>query len=169
MRHYQSPPPRGKLTHKNMEKNNTSTYITIAIIIVLIIGALFYFKGGKEEAFQNEQNGQAVAGALRVTEVKTRLLDSFPLQVEVAARGELPDTCTTVGNVVKTQKGNTFFITITASREAGKVCAQVVTPFEKKILLDAAGLAAGAYIVNVNGVTATFTLTASDVFQGGKM
>ncbi|MEK9183870.1 MAG: hypothetical protein AAB890_02250, partial [Patescibacteria group bacterium] len=62
-----------------------------------------------------------------------------------------------------------FFITITASREADKICAQVITPFEKKILLDVAGLAAGTYTVNVNGVTATFTLTASDVFQGGKM
>ncbi len=152
-----------------MEKNNTSTYITIAVIIVLIIGALFYFRGGKEEAVQNEENGQVVAGSLRVTEVKTKLLDSFPLQVEVAARGELPDACTTVGNIIKTQKGDTFFITITASREADKIFAQVIAPFEKKILLDVAGLAAGTYTVNVNGVTATFTLTASDVFQGGKM
>lgn len=152
-----------------MEKNNTSTYITIAIIIVLIIGAVFYFRGGKEGTVQEGQNNQAVTGALRVTEVKTKLLDSFPLQVEVAARGELPDACTMVGNVVKSQKGDTFFITITTSREADKICAQVITPFEKKVLLDVAGLAAGTYTVNVNGAIATFTLTSTDVFQGGKM
>lgn len=152
-----------------MEKNNTSTYIIIGIIIVLIIGALFYFKSGKKEAVQNEQNGQVAAGTLRVTEIKTKLLDSFPLQVEVTARGELPDACTTVGNVIKTQKGDTFFITITASREADKICAQILASFEKKIILDVAGLTAGVYTVNVNGAITTFTLTASDVFQGGKM
>ena len=150
-----------------MEKNNTSTYITIAVVIVLIIGALFYFRG--KAPTEEDQNGGVVAGTLQVTEVKTKLLDSFPLQVEVAVRGELPDACTTVGNVIKTQKDDAFFITITASREADKICAQVITPFEKKILLDVAGLAAGTYTVNVNGVTATFTLTASDVFQGGKL
>lgn len=150
-----------------MEKNNTSTYIIIGIIAVLIIGALFYFRG--KAPTKEEQNGGIVAGALQVTEVTTRLLDSFPLQVEVTARGELSDACTTVGNIIKNQKGNTFFITINATREADKICAQVVTSFEKKILLDVGGLAAGTYIVNVNGVTATFTLTASDVFQGGKL
>ena len=149
-----------------MEKNNTSTYIIIGIIVVLIIGALLYFRGGKEEPAQEEG---IVAGNLTVKEVQTRLLESFPLQVEVTARGELSDACTKVGNVIKTQKDKTFFITINASRDAGAVCAQVITPFEKKILLDVAGLAAGTYIVNVNGVTATFTLTPSDVFQGGKM
>lgn len=150
-----------------MEKNNTSTYIIIGIIAVLIIGAVFYFRGRQEPA--PEEQGGVVASTLTVNEVSAKLLPSFPLQVEVTTRGELSDACTEVGNVIKNQKGDTFLITINATRDADKICAQVITPFEKKILLDVGGLAAGTYIVNVNGVTATFILTASDVFQGGKL
>ena len=39
------------------------------------------------------------------------ILESFPVQVQVIARGNLPDPCTEVSEVLQEREGNTFFIT----------------------------------------------------------
>ncbi|MEZ4643216.1 MAG: hypothetical protein R3E31_10870 [Chloroflexota bacterium] len=86
------------------------------------------------------------------------LLESFPVQVNVAIFGMLPDGCTSLGAIDIEQNGNTFDITVHTVRPKGMMCTQVVSEFEESISLDVVGLKAGTYTVNVNGMSDTFTL-----------
>ena len=92
-----------------------------------------------------------------VDEIDILILDSFPVQINVMARGNLPDPCTEISEVLQEREGNTFFITIKTYRSPG-LCIQVIAPFEEIIPLEVYGLTAGTYTVDVNGVQGTFDL-----------
>lgn len=108
-----------------------------------------------------------VLGTAQVDSIEIVILESFPVQIHVLAKGHLPDSCTTIDQVTEEQDGDTFRVTITTARPEGEMCAQVLTPFEENIPLDVYGLAAGTYTVDVNGVTDTFTLDIDNVPQEG--
>jgi len=86
----------------------------------------------------------------------------FPVQIDVIARGNLPDPCTEISEVLQEREGNTFFVTIKTYRPPG-LCIQVLAPFEVKIPLNVYGLPAGTYTVDVNGVQDTFDLEVDPV------
>jgi len=86
-----------------------------------------------------------------VDEIDILMLESFPIQINVITRGNLPDPCTEISEVIKEREGNTFFITIKTCRSTG-FCIQVLAPFKEIIPLDVLGLPAGTYTVDVNGV-----------------
>ena len=97
-----------------------------------------------------------------VEEIEIVILESFPVQVQVIARGNLPDPCTEISEILQEREGNTFFITIKTYRSPG-FCIQVLAPFEEIIPLDVYGLPAGTYTVDVNGVQATFDLEVDNI------
>lgn len=102
--------------------------------------------------------GQAIVNGIDIM-----TLESFPVQVNVVARGELPDSCTAIDQVIS-QRGDTDFrVAVTTIRQPDQVCSQVVVPFEETISLDVAGLPAGTYQVSVNGVLDSFTLAVDNV------
>jgi len=96
-------------------------------------------------------------GLASVDEIDMLILESFPVQINVIARGNLPDPCTEISEVLQEREGDTFFITIKTYRSPG-FCIQVLAPFEQIIPLGVYGLPAGTYTVDVNGVQATFGL-----------
>ena len=98
-----------------------------------------------------------------VEEIEIVILESFPVQVQVIARGNLPDPCTEVSEVLQEREGDTFFITIKTYRSPG-FCIQVLAPFEEIIPLEVYGLPAGTYTVDVNGVQATFNLEVDNIW-----
>jgi inhibitor of cysteine peptidase len=98
-----------------------------------------------------------------VESVDVRILESFPVQVQVLAKGYLQDSCTKLDTTTQSLDSHTFIVTMTTSRPADLACTQVITPFEEPIPLDLAGLKAGTYMVTVNGVTGTFTLDVDNV------
>jgi hypothetical protein len=100
-----------------------------------------------------------------VENIEILILESFPVQVTVVVRGNLPDGCTTIDKVTVVQEGNTFQVTITTIRPVGIECTQALEPFEKVVALDVYGLPAGVYTVDVNGVTDTFELAVDNVPQ----
>jgi len=102
-------------------------------------------------------------GRAVVDSVDVNVMESFPVQVNVIARGNLPDACTTIGAVKLTPDGNTYRVEITTTRPADKACAEVLVPFEQNIPLEVRGLKAGTYTVDVNGVTGTFELPVDNV------
>jgi inhibitor of cysteine peptidase len=104
-----------------------------------------------------------VAGVAQVDSVEVLILESFPVQIHVVARGNLPDGCTTVDQVTQERDGNAFTVTITTIRPSGQVCTQALVPFERVIALDVLGLPAGVYTVTVNGVSETFELQVDNV------
>lgn len=94
-----------------------------------------------------------------VQSIEIQILESFPIQVNVIARGQLPDAgCTTISGASQTRTGNTFNVTITTKTDPTALCAQMLTPFEYVIPLDVSSLLPGPYIVNVNGVQGSFEL-----------
>ena len=107
--------------------------------------------------------GEMVVGLAGVESIEILILESFPVQVRAHVQGALSDACTRIGEVTQKRDGNTFEITITTARPKDLMCAQVITPFEESIALDVAGLKAGTYTVNVNGVSEQFTLATDNV------
>jgi len=97
-----------------------------------------------------------------VEEIEIVILESFPVQVQVIARGNLPDPCTEISEILQEREDDTFFITIKTYRSPG-FCIQVLAPFEEIIPLDVYGLPAGTYTVDVNGVQATFDLEVDNI------
>ncbi|MFO7664366.1 MAG: hypothetical protein R6X18_17480, partial [Chloroflexota bacterium] len=113
----------------------------------------------------DEASNQPVRGQAQVDEVEVLILESFPVQVSVIARGELPDSCTRIDEIISQRAEDTFRVAITTLRQPDTVCTQVIVPFEQTIALDVAGLPAGTNTVSVNGVPATFTLDVDNVLS----
>jgi inhibitor of cysteine peptidase len=101
-------------------------------------------------------------GLASVDEIEILILESFPVQINVIASGNLSDPCTEISEVLQEKEGNTFFITIKTYRSPG-FCIQVLAPFEEIIPLEVYGLPAGTYTVDVNGVQATFDLEVDNI------
>jgi hypothetical protein len=106
--------------------------------------------------------GSSISGEATVESVELLMLESFPVQVRAVVKGYTPDSCTTISDIKQERESNTFNVTIITTRPADLMCAEVITPFEETIPLDVVGLKAGTYTVNVNGVSATFTLSADN-------
>jgi hypothetical protein len=100
-----------------------------------------------------------------VDSIEILILESFPVQVNVRARGDLPDGCTSIDTVQTTKQGTTFAINITTVRQTGDLCTEALVPFEETISLEVLGLPAGTYSVNVNGINGSFTLQVDNVAQ----
>ncbi|MGB2783196.1 MAG: hypothetical protein WBC45_04565 [Atribacterota bacterium] len=96
-------------------------------------------------------------GFASVDEIEILILESFPVQINVAARGNLPDPCTEISEILQKKQGDAFYVTIKTYRSPG-FCIQVIAPFEEIIPLEVYGLPADTYTVDVNGVQDTFDL-----------
>ena len=103
-------------------------------------------------------------GLASVDEIDILILESFPVQINVIARGNLPDPCTEISEVLQEREGDTFFITIKTYRSPG-FCIQVLAPFEEIIPLEVYGLPAGTYTVDVNGAQDTFDLEVDNIIS----
>lgn len=101
---------------------------------------------------------EPLQGIASVDSIDIQLLESFPVQVNVRAHGNLPDGCTLIEQSRAEQQGNTFVVTISTIRPANMLCSQALVPFQEVVPLDVVDLPAGVYTVDVNGVTDSFTL-----------
>ena len=90
--------------------------------------------------------------------VDIRIQESFPVQVQAAVRGQLPDACAFVEATNVSVEGNTFYVSMTVARKPNMRCAQMLTPFEQIVPLETADLPAGTYNVQVGEVVAEFEL-----------
>ncbi|KAF5435570.1 putative zincin peptidase [Candidatus Methanophagaceae archaeon] len=136
--------------------------LTIAtIVVVLIWGCIWDDRSSSSPSptpTQTTTQGDETVNLANVNTIEIMLLESFPVQVNVGASGEHPDSYTKVDEITTRREGNTFVVTISAFRPADAMCAEVITPYEEVIALDAVGLKAGIYTVEVNGIRDTFEL-----------
>jgi inhibitor of cysteine peptidase len=107
--------------------------------------------------------GGASEGLAPVDEIDILILESYPVQVHVVARGQLSDAATVIDGVTQERAGDTIRVRVYTARDPDAIAAQVLTPFEETIPLDLRGLGIvpGVYTVDVNGVTAPLTLDAT--------
>lgn len=111
--------------------------------------------------------GEVILGTAAVRTVDILILESFPVQVQVRAAGDLPDGCTVLGEITQERQRSTFTVTIGTTRPADALCTEALVPFETTVALDVVGLKAGTYTVTVNGVSRTFTLGVDNVAPTG--
>jgi inhibitor of cysteine peptidase len=102
--------------------------------------------------------GNSGSDTVSVEQIEVQMLESFPVQVNVIARGQLPDACAFVERADQSRQGDRFEVSLTLARRPDARCAPMATPFEHTIALDVVGLAAGQYTVHVNGVEGSFEL-----------
>lgn len=139
---------------ENTGKMKNIVYIVVFLVVALILFVIFKKDGGDiaEDMLIEDAN---------VTEVDVVLLESFPVQIDVMVKGEMPDSCYELGDNTQRLIGDTFSVNLKMQKSSDpeSMCAQAITPFDTTISLDnVVGLSAGEYTVNVNGVEKTFTL-----------
>ena len=98
----------------------------------------------------------ATTGQAKVESIEIKVLETVPVEIEVIARGNLPDSCTQIDMDRVQHAGNTYTATVTTKRDTSASCTSSPVPFERTIPLDVFNLPAGLYTVNVNGVIGTF-------------
>ena len=131
---------------------NSKNNIILSAAVLLSIIFLFTGCNAPEPGIDNAN----------VTEIDILILESFPVQVHVVAKGYLPNPCTQIDEIIKSREGNDFTVTIKTQTSPGP-CIQVIKPFEETISLDDYGLSAGTYNVNVNGIEDSFTLDVDNI------
>lgn len=94
-------------------------------------------------------------GRARVERLEVSPLLPTRVQPRVVVHGTLPDACTELGREDLRRRGRRIHVTLSTRRESGAVCAQVVRPFSRTLLLPA-DLSPGFYTLEVNGVEAIF-------------
>jgi serpin B len=84
-------------------------------------------------------------------------------------KGTLADACTEINPISQRRdlQANTFWIEITTTRDPDAICTQALVDFTETVVLDVLDLPAGTYTVDVNGVSATFTLDVDNTAPGG--
>lgn len=85
-----------------------------------------------------------------------RVNGTNPVTVTVA--GTLPNPCYNLLPPEQSIEGSTITIRLTM-RPVGRMCAQVIKPFEETLPVEVTGLAPGQYTLVVNDVNTSFTLT----------
>src|SRR5574341_199782 len=101
---------------------------------------------------------QTVSREAQVHGVEIQITNTAPVQVSAVVRGNLTESCATLGESQVEYASNTFQITVYALSPGDRGCVQATTPFETTVPLDVADLPAGTYTVIANGVSAVFTL-----------
>jgi len=107
---------------------------------------------------------EAEAAPLRrsapVESLSAIVLDSIPAQLEVELGGSLADACTSIELVEKTSYPDDHRIRlgVESVRQPDSMCAQALTPYRLKVLLDVSALSAGEYVVEANGRETPFTI-----------
>ncbi len=130
--------------------------IILIVIVLVLVGAYIYWKKQKASA-PLEQTTIEFSDAV-VDEVLLSTSSSYPLTLTVTAKGNVPDGCTSISDIKFTQRDNTFYVTVTQSRDSSKMCTQALVSYERSINIPVDGLPLGSYIVDVNGIKKDYLL-----------
>ncbi len=99
----------------------------------------------------------------QVDSIDVQILESFPVQINVVAHGQLTEACAQLSDIKQRYEPHEFQIAIYTTSPTDRGCVQVITPFEKVIPLNVTDLPAGVYTVVVNGVRGSFKLDVDNV------
>jgi hypothetical protein len=138
----------------------------LQVLVLLLLGALVMTACGPQltetPMVETPADHDVVRGEAIVETIEITILESFPVQLRVVARGTLPDGCTEIDGIRQERDNQTFRVTIATARPADALCTEAIMPFEESISLDVYGLSAGSYTVDVNGITDTFELAVDN-------
>lgn len=86
-------------------------------------------------------------------------LDVKTATVTVTIMGDYPDGCTSLHEIEVGQDQNRVIpVVVTTQRDPEMMCTMALVPYTESFEIDVSGLPSGNYSVDVNGVTANFTI-----------
>lgn len=131
---------------------------------VLLLGFLVLSLGGCLSQTAPSPTAAAVPFQVApVNGIEVLKIASIPIQIRVVVHGNLPAACDILGKEGMVLDHYLIGVILPVERQAGVSCAGQPVPFEKVIALDLQSLQAGAYTIEVNGVSANFELTAQEL------
>ncbi len=95
---------------------------------------------------------------IEVVQLEVESSVGSPIPVKVRVSGNLPSTCSQMGEIWMRQEGPSFYVRLIASTPTGADCIQNTLPFWLEVPLNIVELPEGRYEVDVNGVTTSFKL-----------
>ena len=98
-----------------------------------------------------------------IEELDVLILESFPVQARLVIRGQLPDGCTTIHEILPEREGQVFTVRVITARPVDAACTEALVPFEESVALDVYGLEAGEYTVRVGDQETSFRLDVDNV------
>ena len=168
---------RSRLSTMLMEREHTlQPYLKLLLVLLVVLGMLFSACTPRGTSTVGNPTATAtsvptttvvptpvVLEGVVVDRVEIQVLESLPVQVQVAVYGKLPDACSLIEEVEHSREGNAYQVTLKIARRAEARCAPNPTPFEYTVPLEVIGLKAGSYTVDVHGVSGSFALAADNV------
>ena len=101
--------------------------------------------------------GDFIIADMPINDISVAILESFPVQVQVAVEGYLSDGCTELNEMTPRLEGNTIRSHVTTNRPKDAICIQIIKAFQDRIRLEG-DFPAGSYKVIVNGVEKEFRI-----------
>jgi hypothetical protein len=93
-----------------------------------------------------------------IDSLRTLVLQSDPVQVDLTINGNLPNGCTLLDGFSQTRQDTTFTVQILTSRLEQEVCTEALIPFSETLALEVADLPDGLYTIEVGDQTTSFIL-----------
>ena len=119
---------------------------------------LLIVKNGQFEIFEEIDNVTPethVIVDLPVESISVRILEIYPVQIDLVVEGILTDSCTTIYQTTQRREGDTVHVHITTKRPKDLACAAVISPIEVSVRLEGI-FEPGKYKLIVNGVEELF-------------
>lgn len=113
---------------------------------------------------EDDQGADLVVEKVRLSGMNIQVTGMSPVQASVTVRGKLLDDCSEVGPINQRVDADTWtiWVEVNVSHPRDAVCNDSLTEFSESFDLDIAGLPAGTYSVDVNGIPGSVVLGVSN-------
>lgn len=107
------------------------------------------------------------AGTAEIETMEVVVTDTTPVQVYVKVTGNLPDSCTQLGDPSARFDGTSAYVVeIPTTRDPQAICAETPVPYDVLVPLDVVARPAGIYTITAGDQTGEFTLAVDNVMSG---
>ena len=141
----------------NMGKITQFTFVLVIAALVVGLSACDELASllSTDEEIDNVTPETHVIADLPVENISVRILEIYPVQIDLVVEGILTDNCTTIYQTTQRREGDTVHVHITTKRPKDLACAAVISPIEVSVQLEGI-FEPGKYKLIVNGVEELF-------------
>ncbi|MBK9055881.1 MAG: hypothetical protein IPL78_34770 [Chloroflexi bacterium] len=139
------------------------------LTVLVLLGVMVFAAACTNNNNQPSATAEATSAAAVPTEaaspapviidsLRTLVLQSDPVQVDLTINGNLPNGCTLLDGFSQTRQDTTFTVQIQTSIQEQEVCTEALIPFSETLAMEVAGLPDGIYTIQVEDQTTSFIL-----------